>query len=350
MKKLSLALTLMFLSMGAAYAQQAAPSRSPLAPGELDAVALYGRAQAFHDIVQAQHCEQINAHAVDAVNLRFENARAQLAARFGERAVPASHPVPTQIAGQPCDPMTIESYSNHVRELEQQLSGSRGQAAQGSSSPEASASSPVDDAAQEKLLQQAMEQINAGMNDDAIHGPLAQVIHAYETAYGQSKKKIYCAESMTETLFYLGMASSNHQDAEVLKPNWALAYYLRGYAYGAIGDATRAEASLKQALALSPSNSQYLSELGNVYENQKDWPNAMKIFQSADDAAAFAPSDQKITLRCRALRGQGYVLVELHKLDEATKKYNDCLSINPGDRTSIRELGYVQGLQAKSSK
>ncbi|RUL67700.1 hypothetical protein [Dyella choica] len=118
--------------------------------------------------------------------------------------------------------------------------------------PETPASSTVDDAAQEQLLQQAMAQIKAGRNADAINGPLAQVIHTYETAYAHSKKQVYCAQTLTEALLYSSIASTNHQDSVVLsKPNWAMAYYLRGYAYGSLGDLLHAEASLKQALALS---------------------------------------------------------------------------------------------------
>lgn len=230
------------------------------------------------------------------------------------------------------------------------LSASYGQATPSTSSPAAKASSPVDEDAQNTLLQQAVQQIKAGMNTDAINGPLAQIIHTYETAYAHSKKQIYCAESTTEALLYLTTAASNHRDAEVLNPTWALAYYLRGYAYASLGDTADAQASLKQALALSPSNSQFLSELGDAYEHQKDWSNALETFQRADTAAEFAREDRKVSLRCHALRGQGYVLVELHKLDEAAQKYNDCLSINPGDTRSINELGYVRGLQGKAGK
>ncbi|WP_266160223.1 hypothetical protein [Dyella silvatica] len=122
MKTLGLATAMMLLSMGAAYAQQTTPARKPLLPGELDAVFLNGRAQYFHDIVQVRHCEKINEQAVHAINQRFENAHAQLAARFGAIAKPASHPMPPPIAEQQCEAMTIDAYSNHVRELEQYLS------------------------------------------------------------------------------------------------------------------------------------------------------------------------------------------------------------------------------------
>jgi hypothetical protein len=122
MKKLGLSLLLVFLSAHAAYAQQVAPAHKPLPPGEGDAIFLYGSAQAFHDIVQVQHCEQIDVQAVSAIDQRLDTAYTQLKARFGEIKLPAHPPMPTQIAGQSCSAATINSYSNHVRQLEQYLS------------------------------------------------------------------------------------------------------------------------------------------------------------------------------------------------------------------------------------
>jgi Flp pilus assembly protein TadD len=50
----------------------------------------------------------------------------------------------------------------------------------------------------------------------------------------------------------------------------------------------------------------------------------------------------------RARRGLGYVLVELGKLDEAEKKYQQCLVDDPKDRKAAAELEYVRGLKAKA--
>jgi tetratricopeptide (TPR) repeat protein len=49
----------------------------------------------------------------------------------------------------------------------------------------------------------------------------------------------------------------------------------------------------------------------------------------------------------RARRGIGYVLVELGKLDEAEKKYQQCLADNPKDSRAAAELEYVRNLKAK---
>ena len=193
--------------------------------------------------------------------------------------------------------------------------------------------------------------IKQGKNADAIAGPLDQIIHADETAYAHSKKRIYCATSPAEALMYMTAAVADHVDAQVLsKPTWAMAYYLKAYALEDLGNLPDAESSLLQALKLSPSNSHYRSELGAVYQRQKVWSGALKAYQDAEVAAInFAPESMKIPERCRALRGQGYVLVEQHHLDDAEQKYRQCLSIYPSDRASTNELGYIQQLRAKSA-
>jgi Flp pilus assembly protein TadD len=50
----------------------------------------------------------------------------------------------------------------------------------------------------------------------------------------------------------------------------------------------------------------------------------------------------------RARRGLGYVLVEMGKLNEAEKKYQQCLAADPKDTKAAQELEYVRGLRAKT--
>lgn len=76
------------------------------------------------------------------------------------------------------------------------------------------ANSPVDEAAQQQLLQEAVTQIKSGLNEQAVNGPFAQIIHTYETAYAHSTKRLYCAESIVETMLYLTQAAHDHQSAK----------------------------------------------------------------------------------------------------------------------------------------
>ncbi|WP_294268376.1 tetratricopeptide repeat protein [uncultured Sphingomonas sp.] len=44
---------------------------------------------------------------------------------------------------------------------------------------------------------------------------------------------------------------------------------------------------------------------------------------------------------CTAFYLRGYALVELHRYDEAEKRYRDALAIHPNDAVAQHELGYI---------
>jgi tetratricopeptide (TPR) repeat protein len=91
----------------------------------------------------------------------------------------------------------------------------------------------------------------------------------------------------------------------------------------------------------------YLSELGSIYKLEKNWPEAKKTFEAAEEHAALSPDDLKASELGLARRGLGYVLVELGQLAEAEKKYQQCLKDDPNDKKAAAELEYVRGLKAK---
>jgi len=122
---------------------------------------------------------------------------------------------------------------------------------------------------------------------------------------------------------------------------------MKAYALVEMGKRVEAMSALKQAIALSPWNSQYLSELGYLYAANKDWNKALETYQAAEEHAALSPDDTKTEELGKARRGVGYVLVELGKLDEAEKKYEQCLKENPKDSKAAAELEYVRQRKAK---
>src|SRR5207245_2846205 len=97
---------------------------------------------------------------------------------------------------------------------------------------------------------------------------------------------------------------------------WADAYFMKGYALQDLGRRAEAKASINHALELSPFSPQYLSELGEIYELEKNWPKAMQTFREAEDHNPLAPDESRAFELGTARRGIGYVLVELGKLDE----------------------------------
>jgi tetratricopeptide (TPR) repeat protein len=217
-----------------------------------------------------------------------------------------------------------------------------------SASSQAGVPESSEDAAQQQLLMQAVQMIKSGQSADAIAGPIAQVIAHYENGPGKDHaKRYYCASSQVEMFLYLGLAAKDHQNAVVLPQAWADAYFYESSALTDLGRIEESRAALVKSLALSPMNSLYLSELGYTYEVQHDNEKALDYFQQAEGAAEFSPADLKSSELAHALRGEGYVLTELHRLDEAEAMYQKALKLDPNDQKSKNELQYIAQLREK---
>jgi Flp pilus assembly protein TadD len=85
-----------------------------------------------------------------------------------------------------------------------------------------------------------------------------------------------------------------------------------------------------------------------MYQQANDWKHALQTYEEAENAVKLI-SDQKVQVRdhTRALRGQGYALVELGDLAAAERKYRQSLALDPDDTKAKQELDYVNSLQVK---
>lgn len=218
------------------------------------------------------------------------------------------------------------------------------------------ATDPDKDPALPKLVEDAQALIKNRQPKEAIAN-CDKVIALFTSHYANSKQRIYCARSSPETLGYLLQAGADmnkgefdkgKKDAIVLSSTWASAYFVKGYALQDLGRIPDAKAALKLALELSPWNSLYLSELGSIYKLEKNWKEAKKTFEAAEEHAGISPDDRKASELALARRGLGYVLVELGQLDDAEKKYLQCLKDDPNDKKAAAELEYVRNLKAKN--
>lgn len=200
----------------------------------------------------------------------------------------------------------------------------------------------------------AVKMIEAGRIQLAIDGPLTEVVDKYEAMYAGKPGKVFCARGVVDALAYAAMgakAVNGKADVpvQVIGPAWAQAYWARGYAYSEMARYADARVELEKALALSPMDSQYKSELAFTYLRSGDWRKMLALYREAEgdaEISGVAP-EQATRLKCVALRGQGYALVELHRLDEATSAYQGCLKLQPGEPKSLAELGYIRDLRAK---
>ena len=198
-----------------------------------------------------------------------------------------------------------------------------------------------------KQVVEAVKMLEAGHIQAAIDGPLDDVVRRYEAKYGNSKTKIYSARGMTDALLYsaASMTMKPPVSSTVIGPAWAMAYWGRGYAYNEMARYDEAIVELRKALALAPDDAQYQVELAYSYQQKHEWQQSLALFQSALDYADITASDVT-EMKCKALRGQGYDLVELHRLDEAEAAYRACLKLKPNEPKSLGELEYIRRLHA----
>ena len=213
---------------------------------------------------------------------------------------------------------------------------------------QAAADNPPATAARDNEAEQ-MQLVNEGARllqehkpDEAIDN-LDKVIAHYEGKNTEKAGTAYCASSPAESLVYLVQAAKDKTTASVYGPTWCDAYYLRGYALIELGRNGEARASLERAVQMSPRNAHYRSELAELYARDKNWNEALATFDaSARIAEESAPQEHRTAELGRALRGKGFVLVELGRLEEAEAIYRKCLEIDPADTKAMNELRYVQ--------
>jgi tetratricopeptide (TPR) repeat protein len=193
--------------------------------------------------------------------------------------------------------------------------------------------------------------IQAGHIQAAIDGPFDEVVHRYESNYGASTRKIFSARGMADALVYstLGAAAKPPVATEVLGPAWAMAYWGRAYTYNEMARYDDAIVELNKALALAPYDAQYNIELAFDYQQKRQWARSLALYKTAEAFVDLTAAPEAVAnITCKALRGQGYNLTELHRYDEARAAYRACLKKIPDEPKSLGELNYIDQAQAKA--
>lgn len=202
------------------------------------------------------------------------------------------------------------------------------------------------------LLTDAVAMIKQGNVKRAIDGPLATANASCDRKFVNTDKRYFVARDPAETLLLLTMAiaTDDKKDAVVIDTVCPDVFFMTGYAYVDLGKIDESMVYINKAIAMSPFNSQYLSELGHLYQTQRKFDQALKAFQQSEDAAEkWSPEPIKKDELARAKRGVGYNLIELHRLDEAEAKFKECLELNPADKGALNELAYIDSLRKQKT-
>ena len=196
-------------------------------------------------------------------------------------------------------------------------------------------------------LNEAVQTGRSGKPLEAV-ALLEQISAQYEARYGDAEGKIYCASSPAETLLYLAeYAKANPEGgAIVVSSNWADAYYYQAYFLVELGRVFVAKPLIERAVALSPRNIAYLSELGTICQRLGDWPAMLRACRMLEQAARQLSSDPQFL--CRAYRGIAFALAEQNQFDEAEKTLLQCHDLASDART-LSQLAYIRARRGSTS-
>ncbi len=217
-----------------------------------------------------------------------------------------------------------------------------GEASPETPGPDGKAAAAEDESAWTQRVQQGVALVRARQAERAIREFFEPVIAHYESRYGGGATRYYCANSSGEALGYALLAAKAGTSARVLGPAWAAAYFFKGYSLVELGSPEDARTWIEKAIALSPWSWQFWVELGHIHQSRHDWPAALKAFGEALDHASLGPQEDLAQRKTRALRGLGFTLIELGRLDEAEAKFRAALELDPNDERSKNELLYIE--------
>lgn len=189
-----------------------------------------------------------------------------------------------------------------------------------------------------------------GAHASDLEQALADARRSFEVARAGTGTIYVLADGQAETLAGLMAATAAKRNAVAVRnPYPHVSFYLGSY-YNEIGrsadalrvlDAGLALPRVVQDAALGETLPALISERGATLTALKRWSDALAAF---DGGLTIATLNN--TMRARMLRGRGFCLTELGRLDDAEKSYRDSLIIEPNNPRALKELDYIARLRA----
>ena len=207
------------------------------------------------------------------------------------------------------------------------------------------------------LLEAGIALAKAGKCREAIDQNFDKIAALFDAQFAGKQATVRCGRSSVDGLGQGLQAALGGGDVVVLGPEWPEALYYKAYCLVELGDPAQAKSLLQKALELMPGDPMYLCELGDMILRESAWQQAFDTFEQArksaealatePEGAARSPGGRTpVQWQTRALRGEGYALVEQHKLDDAEQAYRSALAVDPSDEQAKKELDYINGLRA----
>lgn len=188
--------------------------------------------------------------------------------------------------------------------------------------------------------------------EEAIRDGFEPAVAAMEAMFPEPRRADRAREASQEVLQSLVSNQGVVVSSDLTPTIYPDALYMIAFCQIELGDMEAAERYLARALAVIPDDVMYLSELGHIYQTRHDFQKALESYERAvasverlraqpgAGSLRILGSDL-VSWHGRALRGVGFSLIELDRLDEAESTYRRALAINPNDEQAQTELQFI---------
>jgi tetratricopeptide (TPR) repeat protein len=171
--------------------------------------------------------------------------------------------------------------------------------------------------------------------------PILAGCEARETTLG---KAVISVDSVAEFLEYVA-SQDKKKDVIWMKDSCPQAYKTAAFLYVEQGDKQNAFNYLDLAAKAAPFWAEPYTERGYLLGKLGEFKPALEAYQKAITLAETHESSSY--LKPLALRGLGFVLVEMGELDRAKAAYEESLKLEPNNKLAQGELEYIQRRQAE---
>lgn len=167
------------------------------------------------------------------------------------------------------------------------------------------------------------------------------VIAGSEAMTPRPDSDYFCSDGLTNTLTGLMGRVGGKRNAIALSDSTCVALFVKGYALIDLGRRAEAEPFLRRATELAPDDAHYLNEYAEWWKNEHQWQKSYDLFSAAAALAPKQPEHERQRMHARSLRGMGFALIELGRLDDAERQFNASLKIEPNSPAALSELKYI---------
>jgi tetratricopeptide (TPR) repeat protein len=159
---------------------------------------------------------------------------------------------------------------------------------------------------------------------------------AYETIFDKSLKQ-YTFQSQEE---FKEFSKSSESKFEWIDWGYKDCLQMQAFIAADRREFPVALAILKTIETVAPVSAGTAAETGYILNQSGNPEEGLSAYRRAKVLSEKYPSQR--AYRAAALRGMGYSLIDLKRLDEAEKIFLESLEIEPGNKTAINELAYIR--------